>query len=146
MTTRDRYYIGEAYGGSQARRSTSDMVEWEWVHTGRAFARSHPKGRFGGGLYLVGLFVFCHGLGNLYFVVMGGNILLFIIIILDFLSLLALLRRWPAAWILVWGILIMSFPVSLPLMIYWADGMRPNLIYRLRFERLVRPKPESPDV
>lgn len=53
------------------------------------------------------------------------------------LTVWALWSRSPAAYPMVMVALVFALPVSIPLVWYWADGRRPNLIYRHRFERLV---------
>ena len=141
----DRYHIGQAYGGSQARRRRGKTIEWEWVHTGRAFARTHPLGTSRGGLWLVLAFVALHGMAAAY-AGLHVSAVLYVFCLLDAVALMLLWRRHLAAWPLTWIVLVQSFPVSLPLMIYWADGTRPNLVYRHRFERLVRPQEPLPDV
>ncbi len=116
--------------------------EWEWVYTGREFALGHPMSRLGVSIYLTAGFVLLQwGLGARAVYLMPESALSWtvfaIFTLLTPLTLVSLFKRSPAAWVLVWIHLICSFPLSLPLVFYWADGVRPNLIYRHRFERLV---------
>ena len=137
MARRDRYAIGESYGGSAARHPGSDTVEWEWVHVGREFARIHPAGRMNVGIFAVMFYVTLHGVISLYGGIRLGETLPFLMAVVCGAAVLAMWKKSLLAWPLVWTSLVTSFPFSLPAMWYWADGVRPNLIYRHRFERLV---------
>ncbi len=142
----DRYRIGQAYGGTR-HLAGHGTRESEWVHTGREFARSHPLGRFGGGVWFVWGFAALHMvlvLWELWALLAQGHpvqALPFCFLLLLDLAVLTLLPlRAPIASSMVWVVLVLSFPFSLPLLFYWADGQRPNLIYRHRF---ARPVPEK---
>ena len=135
---RDRFKIGQAYGGSRVGTGDHGILEWEWVHTGRAFALDHPMGRVRGWMLAVVAFVAAH-LALCIYAGLFANTLVLPVALIDLVALIALLKRAPVAWPLVWVPIVLSFPVSLPILFYWVEGTRPNLIYRHRFERLVRP-------
>jgi len=121
-------------------------IEWQWVYTGFRFVAQHPLYARLGGIWVVVFWVSAQGLLTAFSVTEAAlqvtppwylwpiPLLLALIYIS---ALLTLLARAPAAYPLTWVVLILSFPLSLPLVVYWADGTRPNLIYRHRFERLV---------
>ena len=141
MNSASRYRIGQAYGDFGV--SPSRLIEWEWVHTGRDFALAHPLARIQGGVLVTYLFKSLQAMGSfLYFVPFGATISIEASVsfgllgILNILNIILLLRKHPAAWPFTWVSLTTSFPISLPLIVYWVDGVRPNLIYRHRFERL----------
>lgn len=134
------------------------MREWEWVYTGPDFARAHPLHKILGGHVLVAGFVCVvgylrFGLGwAVLFGPAGGVwakgwlgavavgllvVLLIVLTLMCILTVVLLLRRSTGAWHLTWLFLVLGLPWSIPLMFYWAEGRRPNLIYRHRFERLV---------
>jgi len=130
-------------------RAEQGIIESEWVYTGPAFARSHPIAQHLGAVWLVVLWVALQ-LVSAGFALVGfarrmfdGQgfwtallvLLLFILILNNFLVLWGLMTRNTVAWYPVWVSLICCLAV--PLMIYWASGQRPNLIYRHRFGRLV---------
>lgn len=138
MAQRDRYFIGEAYGGSATGRTSPNTIEWEWVHVGRQWALSHPMARLHGGVLVIVAYVACWGLTWTYIAAMLPAPEAYVMSFFCGFALVALVRRSPLAWPLVWLNLLATLPVSLPFMMYWADGVRPNLIYRFRFERLVR--------
>lgn len=146
MSKPDRYDVGDAYGGSSASSSETGIVEWEWVHVGRDFAQTHPLGQLRGWMLAVIAFVALHAAFMAYVAVFTGTPFAFIVTVIDGLAIATMLRKSPLAWPLVWISLIAAFPFSLPLMFYWADGVRPNLIYRHRFERLVPPQKGPGDV
>lgn len=153
--------IGASWGW-QRYRAMADrgrpMSEWEWVNTGANFAQNHPLYDRFGAVSLVIAFVLIFGgwqiwnVAAIWFVSASvwtsglfGVILmvLFTVLIIALavcwvLVLLLLIARHPLAWHLTWIPLVLGLPWSLPLIWYWADGVRPNLIYRHRFERLVR--------
>jgi hypothetical protein len=137
MARLDRYAIGEGYGGSAASNGPSGLIEWEWVHAGREFARSHPAGKMNLGVFAVMGYVAIHGAVSVYAGIRVGGALHFLFAINCACAVLAMWKKSLMAWPLVWISLAKSFPFSLPAMWYWADGVRPNLIYRHRFERLV---------
>lgn len=137
--------IATPWGYDRAARLAAagrPVREWEWVQTGPEFARSHKMGQFGGALYLVaGFVVFQWAVwvwqvtrhADLWQVWLGFAALT----LLSVLTLYALVARRRGARGLVWVHLALGFPLSLPLVVYWADGVRPNLAYAHRFERLV---------
>ncbi len=138
---------GQRRYASMAARG-KPMREWEWVYVGRSFARAHDLHRLSPMIWLVGLGVSaCMTLiwMRLYFAPASPHLLVWVGAIGFYaLTLMALLRLWPVAYPMVSFALVPAIPFSLPLMVYWADGVRPNLIYRHRFERLI-PK-ETQDV
>lgn len=127
------------------------VIGWEWVQTGPDFALGHPLAQRFGAIWFVIAFIALHAVAlvasAIWQILTAGpgwiailwTILMLILICNDILALAGLLGRHPIAWPTVWIALILSFPLSLPLVVYWADGTRPNLIYRHRFERLVWP-------
>ncbi|MEO1778034.1 MAG: hypothetical protein AAFU63_04510 [Pseudomonadota bacterium] len=142
---KDRFKIGEAYGGSRAGCADHGVDEWEWVHTGRAFALAHPMGKVRGWMLAVVAYVAAH-MALCVYAGLFANILLLPVAVIDLAALVAILKRSPLAWPLVWVPIALSFPLSLPVLFYWVEGTRPNLIYRHRFERLVRPTEGPADV
>lgn len=125
------------------------VIESEWVDTGAEFALSHPVAQHLGAVWLVVAWVAIHAVLACWQMVemfrYGGNALfvvplLVLLVLNDIVALLTLIARHPLASRSVWICLIMTFPLSIPLMFYWADGVRPNLIYRHRFGRLVQQK------
>ncbi len=138
---------GQARAAALARKGRA-IREWEWVYTGRDFALSHPLARRLGGIIWVVAFIIGQWMFALYTLVqIGAPVWPWLVFafysLLPLLTVIALFRRHPIAWPLVWWGLLMGLPFSLPLIVYWADGVRPNLIYRHRFERLVTPGEES---
>lgn len=131
----------------------SPTIEWEWVHVGRGFAVAHPLSARLGAVWWVVAWIAAQPalLGHVLVTVAGGavhgvsaatgiaTLLVGLQAVLSVLTLIALVLRAPVAWGLVWLNLFLTLPLSVPLMVYWADGVRPNLIYRHRFERLRRP-------
>lgn len=129
------------------------ILEAEWVYTGANFALSHPLSqRLGAVWFVIGWLVLHLGLcvwsivglqqtpdvaGHLFGTLGLLLVLLVLLALIDMIGLAGLLGRHPVAWLPVWIILILTFPASLPLVIYWADGVKPNLIYAHRFEKLV---------
>ncbi len=125
-------------------RSGRGIREWEWVYTGERFAMAHPLAARLGWVWAVLAFVLIYGSGPLVAVVLlmdQVSVWQWLIVLVCFafgvVTAVLLYRRHPAAWVLVWVMLIPTLPFSAPLMVYWADGVRPNLLYRHRFERLV---------
>ncbi len=129
------------------------ILEAEWVYTGAAFALNHPLSQRLGAVWFVIGWLVLHAavclLGMFYLlgtpgilgslIGLGGLLLLLLamLLLIDLIGIVGLLGRHPIAWLPVWIILILTFPASLPLVVYWADGVKPNLIYAHRFERLV---------
>ena len=140
--------IGCVWGNDRLRRMQvrgRPMREWEWVYTGRDFAMSHPLSDRLGAVWCVVAFVVVHWLLQTLllwtFTVSFFSVLLWLISTALAATTVCCLRlRHPAAWVLVWWPLVTGFPLSLPLLFYWVEGVRPNLIYRHRFERLVPPR------
>ena len=126
-------------GARMARLSARGRAtrEWVFVYTGRAFARQHAKFALSRGIWLTTLvvalipFAWWHVAGDrpVSHLVWGGWFY--------WLMILALLMRWPFAYPLRFMCLATGLPFTAPLMVYWADGERPNLIYRHRYERLI---------
>jgi len=136
-----QYYLSRASGGCRT-------IEWEWIYVGRETAHAHPLGRVSFGVFCVAAFlVLCWGWHVLYFLGQSYYPYLWIGLSVETVLLLLMLRlilvRHPAAYPLVFVLLGLNFPISLPFLFYWADGVRPNLIYRHRFERLVPPDKNS---
>ena len=136
--------IGRVWGIARAdalARAGRPIRESEWVWTGPEFARSHPLAQRLGWIWGIVGIVAAHAVGlavALWQVDMPGwqTILAAVMLALSSFTLFALVRRHPAAWPLVWLHLISLVPFSAPLMLFWADSPRVNLIYRHRFERL----------
>lgn len=143
--------LGLGWGQARATRLTAEgrgIREAEWVFTGPSFALSHPWARSLGWLWLIVAFVASQAfliasliLPNLPVLLslpLGWLLLLLLlpIVLLPWLTLLALITRHPIASPLVWLHLILSLPISAPLMLLWADSPRANLIFRHRFQRL----------
>jgi len=137
---RRQYYLSRV-GGCQT-------VEWEWVYVGKEAAHTHPLGRLSFGIICVALFLifgvvwqFGYYFGRFpipYFLAGVAFEMLLLI-----LTLLLVIFRHPAAYPSVFFLLCLNFPFSIPFLLYWADGVRPNLIYRHRYERLVFPEEHS---
>ena len=129
------------------------MLVEKWVYTGADFALSHPISQRLGAIWFVVIWMVLHlalclvgvawvfgmsGPLESYLWLRGLLLVLFVLLTLnDALGLLGLVGRHPIARPCVWLSLILGFPLSLPLVVYWADGVRPNLIYAHRFETLV---------
>lgn len=133
-------------------RTGRDIIEDEWVYTGPGFALSHPLAQRLGAVWLVVTWLILQAacaallLADVVLNGTGGMLILPLMLFLALLILnsgcaaLLLIGRHPLAWYPVWLSLVLGFPLTLPLVMYWADGARPNLIYRHRFGRLVWPK------
>lgn len=134
------------------------IIESEWVYTGPAFARSHPIAQHLGAVWLVVAWVALQ-----FVIVVAGAVealshlsaghglafgllalLLFVLALNNLLALFGLVTRNTVAWYPVWLSLICGVLLTIPLMFYWGGGLRPNLIYRHRFGRLVWPATTSP--
>ncbi len=143
--------IGRHWGEARAMRLCArghGIQEWEWVFTGAGYVEGHPLNRLSPGLWLS----------------IGALCLAAILVIIDLMLGLAQLweaalvavfllpiwpifARQPVAYPMVFGAVIAAFVVQapilmalmIPVLVYWADGVRPNLIYRHRFERLLPP-------
>lgn len=138
------------------------MREWQWVYTGPAFARGHRLSQSHGPVLFVIAWVTVTSSVQLYFMLslvlisveiwgqgwMGAVafsllcLLVFLFAVFAIFTILFLWRRNTAAWFPTWVFLLLGFPLTLPLIVYWADGVRPNLVYRHRFERLI-PLPKA---
>ncbi len=137
--------IGAPWGYARAARLAAGgtpIREWAWVRTGAEFAVNHPMARLRGGLLLiVGYVIAQWGFVLVNAILSEGYWLTWAVFgvfsILSVTTIYALGAFRPGARQLVWLHLFLGFPISLPLMVYWADGVRPNLIYARRFERLV---------
>lgn len=125
-------------------------VESEWVDTGAEFALRHPLSQRLSAIWLIVGWVSTHALLAVWVIAdllsyggYGLALALFLILLVlnDIVAILTLIGRDPRASRSVWICLIVTFPLSIPLVVYWADGPRPNLIYRHRFERLVPTPP-----
>ena len=129
--------IAVAWGRDRQLRRKDPIIEWEWVYTGRDFSRSHPEGRLSIGILLTLVAIFF-----VWFFIMQltgpiGPVLHVVYLGLCIMTTVAALRRSPITYPLVFFLLVPGFPFTAPFMVYWADGVRPNLIYRHRYERLV---------
>lgn len=127
----------------------------EWVCTGAGFALTHPLSQRLGAVWLVVAWLSLHAaimvVGFIIFpwervnpisltdyLMFGAMLLLAALLFLnDLFGILTLIGRHPFARWSVWLNLIVTFPLSIPLMFYWADGVKPNLIYAHRFEKMV---------
>lgn len=134
---------------------SKEVLGEKWVYTGAAFALNHPLSQRLGAVWFVVAWlamlavvwvtaVFMLPWDRLnpvtftdYFMLSAGLLMGFLLFLNDLLGILALIGRHPIARWCVWLSLITSFPLSIPLMFYWADGVKPNLIYAHRFEKLV---------
>ena len=153
--------IGAPWGWDRYRRMAErgrPMLEWEWVYTGARFAQSHPLYERLGPVLLVigavmaisairlsGFWQLWVGLMHMWgegwpsLVLMAiFTALLILFTSLAILTVLLLFARHPLAWYFTWFPLVLGLPWSVPIIWYWAAGRRPNLVYRHRFERLVR--------
>lgn len=153
--------IGRAWGEARAVRMRArgrGIRESEWVFTGPDYVQGHPLNRLGFGLWatvvVLGLGAAIHALW----------VALSVAALTEYGGPIGVLALWQAALAVVyiapvWPILkrrpvaypllLLAFAVSvivldavmivllLPVLIYWSDGVRPNLIYRYRFQRLV---------
>lgn len=125
------------------------MIEWHWVYTGWAFAAQHRLYERLGAVWLVAGYVvlqFCLKAAAIWWMAPGVSpfwafLVLVVLCGLYVLAFLTLIARMPAAYPLTWCVILMGLPLSVPVAVYWADGVRPNLIYRHRFERLRLPYP-----
>ncbi len=137
--------LGDAWGQARAARLRAEgrgIREWQWVYVGRAAALAHPLARPSLGLWVSKLFVmFQATLAVLSLILLdmhwGWQVWLASVVALDIGTLLALGLGAPIAYPLMFAVLALAFTFSTPLLVYWADGVRPNLIYRHRFERLM---------
>ena len=131
---------GEARAERLAERGRA-IREWEWVYTGRQFVWRHPDHRLSGGVFCIMVAVALTPVGIWWIYLSGpGGWPAFSILYLGWfywLTLLALVMRWPFAYPLTFLCLLAGLPFTIPLIVYWADGVRPNFVYRHRFERLV---------
>lgn len=147
------------------RHARLGVREWEWVYTGPEFASNHRLFRRGLGIWFSVLVLLLAGSALLlvpkpsWYDYLLHGFFLFVVI--------PLVRLHPSAYplmLIAIGLMLLapvsivvpdalSYPVLplglvfqlmlVPLAFYWADGVRPNLIYRHRFERLV-PQNEEP--
>ena len=124
-----------------------DVIENEWVDTGAEFALNHPLAQSLGAIWLIVAWLALHAALACWQMVemfrYGGYALLVVpllvlLVLNDIVAVLAVIGRHPLASRCVWICLLVTFPISIPLRVYWAEGVRPNLIYRHRFGRLVR--------
>ncbi|MDO5621986.1 MAG: hypothetical protein Q4G24_11000 [Paracoccus sp. (in: a-proteobacteria)] len=126
------------------------LIERQWVPTGADFALSHPLAQRLGSLWLlvgwcalVGLACLMASIWLIGFSDLPAGWLMAVVMLNGLLFLMALfaivflILRRPQAIVPVWIVLILTLPFSVPLMAYWANGTRPNLVYRHRFARLV---------
>ncbi|MEX3016293.1 hypothetical protein [Gymnodinialimonas hymeniacidonis] len=148
--------MGGNWGHARYRRLAAagrGIRECEWVFTGADYVTEHPLNRLSLGLWLsVVAFVVAAAL-VLFDLAMGlaawwewALVLVFV------LPIWPILARQPVAYPMVIGAFIAAVltlsPVLMalmaPVLVYWVDGVRPNLIYRHRFERML--PPGGPDV
>ncbi|MBM7067775.1 hypothetical protein [Actibacterium sp. 188UL27-1] len=135
--------IGLVWGWGRAVALASrgrGTIGWEWVYVGPEFARSHPAAARFGAVWLVIAWVALLAAGYTLAAVADDfwrfGWTWWIAAMFAELTFVALLLRWPVAYGMTLILLGVSLPFSFPLLIYWADGVRPNLVYRWRFERL----------
>ncbi len=137
--------IGAPWGYDRAARLAAKgtpIRDWEWVQTGAEFALNPPLATLRGGLLLIIGYVVAQWVFVLVNAILSEGYWLtwtiFVVFsVLSVTTIYALGAFRPGARQLVWLHLVLWFPISLPLIVYWADGVRPNLIYARRFERLV---------
>jgi hypothetical protein len=113
-------------------------MEWEWVHVPRAFARRHRLYRLGFGIYAVAVVIMATFAVQVWAGLIHAPWFAIPYGVIVALTLLFLIAKGAVAYPLVYLCLIPGLPFTLPAIVYWADGVRPNLIYRHRFERLCR--------
>lgn len=119
------------------------IQEWQWVYVGPEVARGlMPYARPGWPIHLTSGLILAQCVSAISSVVLLGGPVWFNALLLGgagfgFLTVWALWCRSPAAYPMVMAALVFALPFSIPLIVYWAEGRRPNLIYRHRFERLV---------
>lgn len=129
------------------------VIDAIWVETGPRFALDHALAqRLGGVWWVVGWCGLAAALAAAWigFRIAGllgpqpvhWSIAIFLplnmlMLVSALAALPCLFLRNPMASFLVWIVLVLSFPLSLPLVFYWKDGVRPNLVYRHRFAKLV---------
>lgn len=142
------YRIAITWGQERLQARTAHgkpIIEWEWVYTGRNFAREHPLGQVSFGIYLTFGFLLLSPVVPIYFTgleqigALAWGIVASYAALLSVTFLLAL-KRHPLTYPLTIFMLALEFPLTVPFIMYWVDGVRPNLVYRHRFERLVLPK------
>lgn len=111
-------------------------IESLHVYTGPAFARGHRFGKLSWREAGVALWIAVSA------VAVGVSWPAFGIGAATFMGLTVgmMMTKGAIASPMVYLSLLASFPLSIPLLFYWADGVRPNLIYRHRFERLMGPR------
>ncbi|SFJ29319.1 hypothetical protein [Jannaschia pohangensis] len=126
--------MGQARAARLAARGRG-IREWQWVYVGRDAARAHPAFALS-----IGPVLTCAALLAIIAVWTWGGVIFWPLVAFEALTVLAILCKWPVAYPMTFAALVPAFPVTAPLMMYWADGVRPNLIYRHRFERLVPPE------
>ncbi|MEL7258094.1 MAG: hypothetical protein AAFN80_09665 [Pseudomonadota bacterium] len=137
--------IGAPWGYDRAARLAAKgtpIREWEWVQIGAEFAVNHPLAQLRGGLLVIIGYVVAQWAFVLVNAILSDGYWLTwtifaVFSVLSATTIYALGAFRPGARQLVWLHLVLWFPISLPLIVYWADGVRPNLIYARRFERLV---------
>ncbi|WP_224814026.1 hypothetical protein [Hasllibacter sp. MH4015] len=141
--------IGRTWGAGRAARLAArgrGIRECEWVFTGADYVAGHPLNRLSFGLWAsaaafalaTALVIFDLALG----LAAPWEWALAAVFALPIWPILA---RQPVAYPMVFGAglaaVVTLSPVLMALMLpvcfYWADGVRPNLIYRHRFERLL---------
>ena len=145
---------------------SGEIIESQWVYVDPTFALTHPSTQSLGAIWFVIGWIALHLTLALWFLVeiaalwlgvmdrgfllagpVDGGLWLLVFVtlmaafaVVDILALIGLLGRHPLARIPVWITLVLTFPLSLPLVVYWADGVKPNLLYAHRFERMVDPE------
>jgi hypothetical protein len=117
------------------------MLESEWVWTGGKFARNYCP-QLGLGVWVtIGMIAAMLAFHIVAFVYSDTVSLLSMAhLMLGPVVLIVLWRRHPVAYPLVFLFLIIMLPTALavlavPFLFYWAEGAKPNLIFRHRFER-----------
>ena len=141
--------LGCVWGAERAARLRAKgrgIREAEWVFTGSDYVAGHPLNRLSFGLWAtVGILGLC-ALSVVAGVVLQPYVWAQAALGLVFvLPIWPILARQPVAYPLVIGTFVAAclsqslalIAILAPVLIYWLDGVRPNLIYRHRFERLV---------
>lgn len=110
-------------------------IEAEWISVPRDFVQTHPGYRLSFGIYFTALAVIAGAVFPVWLVPLG-NVVFWPAVIYVAVTLVFMALKGAVASPLVYIGLLPGLPFTLPFMFYWADGVRPNLIYRHRFGRL----------
>ncbi len=141
--------LGQQWGEERAARLEArgrGIREWEWVFTGPDYVKDHPLNRLSFGLWTSATALGLASALVLYDVAMGfghwWDLPLALILAAPIWPILARrVEAFPmvfgaglAAIVSMYAVLI---AIVLPVCVYWVGGLRPNLIYRYRFERML---------